>query len=454
MWCQSRLRYWNLIALCGAVWAACSTPTHADTYKLVVEDKIRLRVLEWRPADSRYDSWEALEGAYTVDPDGGISIPIAGRVNAGGQTTDQLAELIATALSEKAGLPSKPFVALEIAEHAPIYVTGAVETPGRYPFQVNMTVMKAISVSGGFMRLRGEAASFERDQIEAGGDYRSAILKRRDLLMRKARLTAEIAGHTVFETPAELAGITGIETLRQEQLELMRLRRVEMESRIDAARDLTQLYSQEIETLTAKISTQSRQIELSQKELDSVSSLVSKGLTNNARQFSADRGLAEAQSRLLDLEIALTRARQSLSESTREKTDIVNKQNAENRRELNEIELAIRKTAIDLQVAQLRGDLADIGAQISQTEPDAVSTDLSRRSFRIIRRSADGQDINIDASETTALLPHDIIEVGRPGSSRNSSVSAPSKPAVRRLATVMPESLTMSDGTDLKRGQP
>ena len=83
----------------------------------VPEDKVRLRVVEWRSSDSRYASWEALDGVYTIDDAGNLSIPIAGHLQANGKTTEQLADAIASALAEKSALPGKPYIALEIAEH-------------------------------------------------------------------------------------------------------------------------------------------------------------------------------------------------------------------------------------------------------------------------------------------------------------------------------------------------
>ncbi|MGO7624588.1 exopolysaccharide biosynthesis protein, partial [Rhizobium ruizarguesonis] len=75
------------------------------------------------------------------------------------------------------------------------------QTPGRYAFEAGMTVMKAVSIAGGFLRESEENTVFERDRIKAAGAYRTAILKRRDLLMRQARLRAEIAGEQSFEIP-------------------------------------------------------------------------------------------------------------------------------------------------------------------------------------------------------------------------------------------------------------
>lgn len=87
-------------------------------------------------------------------------------VQAIGKTTEQVSDAIATALSEKAELPGKPFIAVEIAQHAPIFVTGTVQTLGRYAFEADMTVMKAVSIAGGFLREREENTVFERDRIQ------------------------------------------------------------------------------------------------------------------------------------------------------------------------------------------------------------------------------------------------------------------------------------------------
>jgi polysaccharide biosynthesis/export protein ExoF len=415
-----------LVFSCMTNWSAAS----ADTYTLVAEDKIKLRIVEWRSSDTRYASWEALEGIYAVDDMGNLSIPIAGQIKANGKTTEQLADTIANALAEKAELPGKPFIAVEIAEHAPIFVTGTVQTPGRYPFVTNMTVMKAVSIAGGFLRAREGNSVFERDRIQAAGAYRTAILSRRDLLMRQARLRAEIAGEPSFAIPAELVGTPDVEKLKTEESNLMRLRRVESESQIAAANDLSRLYSQEIQSLEAKIISQKRQITLAQEELNAVNGLASKGLSNNARQFSLDRALADAQSSMLDLEIALTKARQALSDSEREKTGIINKQNAENQQLLNTVDLDISKAAIDIQVAQLLGEQAGYSAQVSQlgTETSLGST---QKTFKIVRRSDDGTYHTIEADETTALLPHDLIEIGVDADAQPSSLLQPQPSAAR-----------------------
>lgn len=421
-----------LVFSCIAFWGIA----HADPYTLVTEDKVKLRVVDWQTSETpQYAGWEALQGAYQVDDTGNLSIPIAGQIKAMGKTTEQVADDIANALAANANLPGKPFVALEVTEHAPIFVTGFVQTPGRYPFETNMTVMKAVSLAGGFVRARdGNAAYFERDRIQAAGDYQAAALKRRDLQMQQARLRAEIAGEQDFAIPPDLAGTPDVEKLKAEETNLMRLRRVESESQVAAADDLSRLYSQEIKSLEAKIVTQTRQISLAQEELDAVSSLARKGLSNNARQFSLDRALADAQSGMLDLEIALTKARQELRDSEREKATIINKQNAENQQMLNATNLAIRKAAVEMQVAQLLGEQAGYSAQPAQVGADAMNLGKAEKTFKVVRRSDDGTYRDIKANETTALLPHDLIEIGVGGNAEEFSSSLPS-PASQSVAS-------------------
>lgn len=397
-----------LVFSCMTGWSVA----HAENYTLVPEDQVRLRVVEWRSSDSRYASWEALDGTYAVDDAGNLSIPIAGQVQAIGKTTQQVADAIAGALSEKAELPGKPFIALEIAQHAPIFVTGTVQTPGRYAFEADITVMKAVSIAGGFLRDREENTVFERDRIQAAGAYRTAILNRRDLLMRQARLRAEIAGEQSFEIPAELVGTPDVDKLKAQELNLMRLRRVDIQSQIDAASDLARLYGQQVESLEAKINSQKRQIDLAQKELDNVNSLVSKGLVSNSRQVSVDRWAADAQGTLIDLEVALTTARQGLSEADRSKINIANRQNSENQELLNQVNLAIGRAAIDIQVAQLLGEQAGYSAQLAQMNTDMPGLGRAQKNYRIVRRNDDGTYRNIEADETTTLRPHDVVEIG------------------------------------------
>ncbi len=85
---------------------------------------------------------------FRVDMRGNINLPVAGRIEAGGLTVDQLEAKIADRLK---GDLRKPDVTVSIKEmHSqPISVLGSVTQPGVHQVQGRMTLMEAISKAGG-----------------------------------------------------------------------------------------------------------------------------------------------------------------------------------------------------------------------------------------------------------------------------------------------------------------
>lgn len=84
----------------------------------------------------------------TVLPDGKISFPLIGEVVAGGKSVAGLKKEIEIKLA--------PFVpditlSLEVKQVASmiIYVIGRVNTPGRFPVNVNVNVLQALAMAGG-----------------------------------------------------------------------------------------------------------------------------------------------------------------------------------------------------------------------------------------------------------------------------------------------------------------
>ena len=90
-----------------------------------------------------------LSGAFPVNDNGNISLPLVGNVRATGLTSDQLAGEIEQRL-RSAGLYRDPKVAVEVTGYRPIFILGEVAKPGQYPYQPGMTVLTAAAVAGGF----------------------------------------------------------------------------------------------------------------------------------------------------------------------------------------------------------------------------------------------------------------------------------------------------------------
>jgi polysaccharide biosynthesis/export protein len=85
-----------------------------------------------------------------VRPDGLISMPIIGDVQAAGLTADALAQRIAERLTRY--LATTPNVSVSVTElnSYSVYVLGEVTKPGKLQLKTYITVLQAITMAGGF----------------------------------------------------------------------------------------------------------------------------------------------------------------------------------------------------------------------------------------------------------------------------------------------------------------
>ena len=95
----------------------------------------------WRNAD--------LSRTVVVRPDGMISLPLIGDVQASGLTANQLAERIAARLKEFKESPSVAVSVTAVNSYG-IYVLGEVKSPGKFQLKSYTTVLQAIAHAGGF----------------------------------------------------------------------------------------------------------------------------------------------------------------------------------------------------------------------------------------------------------------------------------------------------------------
>jgi polysaccharide export outer membrane protein len=130
-----------------------------------------------------------------VRPDGKISLPLAGALNAAGMTPEALQSAIRVALRRDFVEPPTVTVSLlsmaaETArDKTPIYVLGEVRAPGRYEVELPMDALQALALAGGpstfaarnrvQVRRRVEGAEtltvFDYDQVEDGAAIPESI---------------------------------------------------------------------------------------------------------------------------------------------------------------------------------------------------------------------------------------------------------------------------------------
>jgi polysaccharide biosynthesis/export protein len=113
-----------------------------DTYRIGVDDGVQINV--WRNAE--------LSVSVPVRPDGMISVPLIGDVQAGGMTPEQVAKAIRDKLSTFIRDPNVTVIVTDLRSHeflSRVRVTGAVRAPRSMPFRRGMTVLDVVLEAGG-----------------------------------------------------------------------------------------------------------------------------------------------------------------------------------------------------------------------------------------------------------------------------------------------------------------
>lgn len=117
------------------------SPSEGD-YRIGVDDRLQITV--WRNPE--------LSTTVPVRPDGKISVPLIGDVQAGGNTPTQVAAIIKEKLSAYIREPNVAVILTELRSHeflSRVRVTGAVRAPRSMPYRPGMTVLDVVLEAGG-----------------------------------------------------------------------------------------------------------------------------------------------------------------------------------------------------------------------------------------------------------------------------------------------------------------
>lgn len=404
---RSRFVFHFASALLGLlILAVPLASARADDYRLDVMDKLRIRVAEWRTAEGAVRDWSTVSGDYTVGAAGTVSLPFLGELTASGKTTAEVAEEVGTKMQLLFGLRDRPSASVELAQYRPIYLAGEVQTPGEYPYAPNMTVLKAISLGGGLRR--GETGQrFARDFIRAEGDSSVLVAERNRLLVRRARLQAEIAGSAAIAMPGEIKDMPEAADLLASETALMQTRDKRLKLQLTALADLKTLLRSEIESLAKKSETQSRQLKLVESDREKVYNLTEKGLTVSSRRLAIEQQVADLQAGLLDIDTATLKAKQDVSKATQDETDLKNDRDAQLAQELQNTERELDTIALKL------GTSRDLMAEAMMQSAEAATVAkqaVASVSYAIVREK-DGKASEIPADENTRILPGDVVKV-------------------------------------------
>lgn len=173
---------------CAGLQAAeTETPDPKNIYTVQPGDVLEISV--WRE--------EGLEKQVVVRPDGGLSFPLVGNVQAIGKSIETLQTEVADKLKRYIPDPSVNVAVLKLDGNK-VYVIGKVNRPGEFPATRQVDVMQALSMAGGMtpyaavnkiriLRREGSkqtAIPFEYGEIEKGENLeQNIVLKAGDVVV-------------------------------------------------------------------------------------------------------------------------------------------------------------------------------------------------------------------------------------------------------------------------------
>lgn len=386
----------------------------AEIYTLGPGDHVQIRVSDFRSGLGEAYQWPMFSQQnedFIVGPDGRLSVPVAGLVQAAGRTTADIENDIASRLQARAGLTTRPDTSVQIVRFRPFYVTGAVDKPGEYDFRPGLTVLQAVSIAGGLQRLTSDVLiGLEKDALGARGDLRVLAADRISLLARQARIDAEAENRDAISFPKELTDSGDAEAtraMREEQI-LFQARQDGLKKQTTALEQNKKYLAGEIDQLREKSATIAKGLAATRQEYDLFAGLVKKGLTAAPRQLELEQNLAQIQSNQLDVEVAIVRANEDIARSDRDLADIVTKYRSDVIQEAQDVRVKLDETNEKIETARQLVWQSEVRA------PTLLKADLDaavRPTYRIARLGPDGKTEETPARETDQVKPGDVVRV-------------------------------------------
>jgi len=130
-------KYWLAVCLLLSYFVILPF-AQADAYLISPEDELEISV--WKEVD--------LQKQVLVRPDGKLSFPLVGHIQAAGKTPEEVEQEITKRLEKYIPSPVVTVTLMKVAGNK-IYVIGKVSKPGGYNVGGYVDVMQALSLAGG-----------------------------------------------------------------------------------------------------------------------------------------------------------------------------------------------------------------------------------------------------------------------------------------------------------------
>lgn len=395
----ARSRSVAVVALVSLLLGGVAAPVYAGAngggYLLAAGDRVVVTVL----------GQPELGGELPVDGDGDISLALVGPTHVEGLTTKQAQDLIRARLSD--GYVVNPGVSVRLGEPRPLYVLGSVRSPGAYPFRFGTVAVAAIAAAGGVARWDTLQQQSMADALSAEERLQQLLLERTSLMVRRARLEAQVDGVEAFTVPRlETPPPGDLERIVATEIDALAVQVHALKSRKDLLQAQKPRLERQVEAARLETAAAKARLDLVRNEIGRSDALLRQGL--GTRAISVQFKLAESTEEANVWRLT--------SEALRLE------------RELGEIDLRVQSEELSVR-HEAAGELRTVRSRLGELEllvpaaqaqrdwklRQAGSPMLPEGGYRItITRVRDGNPEVTAATGATVLQPGDVVEVRAP----------------------------------------
>ena len=354
---------------------------------------------------------QGLSGEYTIN-DGSIAYPLLGQVEVSGKSAADVANALSRDLAEFVpGLS----VAAAVSRYAPVFVLGDVQTPGRYDYRPGMITLELFALGGGLRRAETPLASGSGLQLLGmRQELNDNELQIMGLEAARARLRAELNdGEFVPPEPRknEPALVAFQKKVNERERDLLAIRNNNLEAEAKALLAQEQSFVDEIASITRSIELHEDEIRLLGEDVSATSLLVERGLTSKSNLRESERRLSATRRDALELNSYLARARQNLLAVQQRRDGLKEQRRNEAAAKLQEVELELERKA--KQEEALLASMVEVAMTADTGARLQAGVSLS---YRILRRTAEGEYEETPVDEREPIKPGDILraEITRP----------------------------------------
>jgi polysaccharide biosynthesis/export protein len=160
----------------------------SQDYLIGPEDVVEVTV--WKNAD--------LSRVVNVRPDGKMSLPLIGDVQAAGYSAVQLKDKITEQLNAYYKEPPQVSVIVQQINSYAIYILGEVRNPGKYVVKTGTTFLQAISLAGGFTEFASTNRILLKRKVEESNSESSMNVKYKAIISGMQRNILLKSGDTII----------------------------------------------------------------------------------------------------------------------------------------------------------------------------------------------------------------------------------------------------------------